>query len=478
MKTLESAAALVRSAVGAGGQDSTTSHTLQQPDLNEILRRQICPEGTKVQNVALMDWTTMHHVDQICTFELEGIDPFVSIADLNALLCAAIFYDRIAVINADARMLREIEITFGIHDAISDLDVPKSRENDSGNSLGAIFDRCFLDSWREFVNVDYDDPPRWVQVLQKSWENLLPGVQVPVHRNPLHLDWYWSSWRPYALNQLFEAESGEKWNLRSDEELLNLVIDNDVRALTYEHIADVLTSAIAEPDGRGPIVRYVGGVLRSPMQKALRARWSATWSGKGAPPAEAMLNGYWQQHWRMVEGPQPIFPFWLSAVIAECRTKLDLREVLPRWRRRSAGFRRKRADVETAMLSGNVSALAEAQRALVGEVDKLKQGQVSSAAISAGVDVSQALAVTHLPPPLTEVSKALAGPSKLLVDPLTMLILRGVKPHLWFLAKVGRAGATTLKPQADLLRIFDLDAVDASAGSAFLDKVNTIEWAV
>lgn len=183
--------------------------------------------------------------------------------------------------------------------------------------------------------------------------------------------------------------------------------------------------ARSQVDGSGPIIRYVGGVLRSPLQKAIRARWADTWSERGSPPAETMLNEYWQQRWQSAGGIQPIFPFWLSAIIAGCRTKADLRSSLHSWRERSEGFRRRRADLEAAMLRGDAMALADGQRALAGEVEKLRESAITSTTVSGVSAAAQTLAVTHLPPPMPQVAKALAGPSNSLIKPLTMLILRG-----------------------------------------------------
>jgi hypothetical protein len=70
--------------------------------------------------------------------------------------------------------------------------------------------------------------------------------------------WTFTPGRPSLFKQLFRE--GGMWS-RDD----NLIIENDVRAMIYENVAAMLTGALATDALTGLNVRYLGGVLRSPM---------------------------------------------------------------------------------------------------------------------------------------------------------------------------------------------------------------------
>lgn len=260
---------------------------LDFPALGEHLQGVFAGDGTPYSTVALLDWTTIRHVHALMTSDTEHLDMFVALADLNTLLAAALFYDRAVVIDDD-QYAAEVAELLGIADMLIPLSSRAGPETSWGSPvLFEAFNSSFqqsaadLGSQRAASTMTVD--------LNEAWKNLLPDVQLPSSRDVNAVHWTLSPGHPALFRQLFGSAM---WS-HDDKDL---VIENDVRAMTYENVAALLTGALATDPLTGPNVRYLGGVLRSPMQRAIRARWRDAWDRRGGLAVETSLNERWAQH--------------------------------------------------------------------------------------------------------------------------------------------------------------------------------------
>jgi|SRR5271166_996498 len=292
-----------------GGQGKAARLWFDHPELARYVHKTIVGPKKEIATVALIDWTTLYHVAALFEGKLEGVDPFVALADLSSMVAAALFYDRVVVINGEPH-LYVVQQAFNMDETLVSLRTDAFIEEDGYPLLEAQLDDSFQAAAIGLCNMSTGHV--FLDSLNRSWQEMIPGVSVPTNRNIQDVGWEFSGDKPDHLRQLFRPDSslGGAWALRASEELIT---KSDVAALSYENLASTLTAAIADQPGHGPAVRYVGGVLRAPMQRAVRASWRATWDEKG-PPAEAALNAWWQERFR--ESPiTPAFPFWISAIL-------------------------------------------------------------------------------------------------------------------------------------------------------------------
>ena len=440
------------------------------PALGEHLHGLFAGNSARYSTVALLDWTTIRHVHALMTADTGVLDMFVAVADLNTLLAAALFYDRAVVID-DAQYAVEVAELLGITDVLVPLASSSGPKTSWGSPvLSEAFNSSFQQSAADLAN-QRPDSTMTVE-LNKAWKELLPDVQLPSSRDVNDVNWSLSAAHPALFRQLFHP--GIMWS-RDDNDL---VIENDVRAMTYENVAALLTGALATDALIGPNVRYLGGVLRAPMQRAIRARWRDAWDRRGGLLVETALNERWAHHIGNSR-ISPAFPFWLSAVLNGCETRADLAKELPRWRKRTKQLRQRRAQIERLIMDGNLTAAEPYEEAITGAVESLTEAKAAAAAASVATTVAKTgLAVTGIAPFVTDAAGALLDSevSKLL-QPRTTWLIRVTRPRLWFLAKANASASQMTQPTYRLKELFELPNAPQGA-LGFLARANSLDWSV
>jgi hypothetical protein len=211
----------------------------------------------------------------------------------------------------------------------------------------------------------------------------------------------------------------------------------------------------------------------------MRAAWRRAWDYKGAVPAEVALNTWWRGRYADATAT-PAFPFWLSAILDECRTRKDLRDEVSRWRKRATRLRASRAAFEQALLHGDVGRIEPYENAMAGAVDRLAEANLSAGlATAAKGTVQSSLALTGIPSFLSDaVATVVDDEVRRLLKPSTSWLLRITRPRLWFLARATAAGQRLVEPQFKLASLFALPPGDKAHGLDFLSRVNAVEWAI
>src|SRR5262245_8727200 len=256
---------------------------------------------------------------------------------------------------------------------------------------------------------------------------MFPEATMPTSRyiGRVGLSWGPSIQRRMLYRQL--ERPGIKW---ADDDAY-LIVENDMRALTYENVASMLTGALATGPLDGPNVRYLGGVLRAPMQRALRAQWRDGWDRRGGLPLEGSLNRQWANNIGTSHA-SPAFPFWLSAILTGCDTPNDLGREVARWRKRTKQLRQRRTAIENKLLDGDLNAAAPYEQAITGMVEELPEAKVVAGVTQAAIaTATSSLALTGMPPFLADAGGALlASEVSALLSPKTSWLLRVTRPRL------------------------------------------------
>lgn len=437
------------------------------PALGQHLNGLLDSDGSPFSTVALLDWSTVRHVHALLTSKDIHLDPFVALADLNALLAAALFYDRAVVVD-DYGYTAEVAEMLGISDVLLPLPSRFGPETPWGTPvLLEYFDSSFQMSAADLFNEDADSA--FTLELNHAWKDLIPSVSLPAERDVNEVGWSLSPGKLNLFQQLFQ--SGQMWVPAE-----RFIIENDVRAMTYENAASVLTAALATGDLTGPNVRYLGGVFRAPMQSAIRARWRHAWDRMGGLPIETSLNEWWAQK-AGKSGVSPAFPFWLSAVLYGCETRSDLAIEVPKWRRRSKDLRRRRSEVERLILDGDHESIELYKRAIGGAVESLADAKAAAAVpATAAAATKAALAVTGIAPFMTDAAAAVLDSDVVKqLSPRTTWLMRITRPRLWFLAKANVSASHLAQPMYRLKDLFQLPNTPHDA-LGFLSKANSLEW--
>jgi hypothetical protein len=81
-------------------------------DLRQLathIREVVVDNNSALSSVGLVDWTSVYHVDELFEGGDRDLGPFVALADLNAIIAAVLFYDRVVVLDADDLVPRVAE---------------------------------------------------------------------------------------------------------------------------------------------------------------------------------------------------------------------------------------------------------------------------------------------------------------------------------------------------------------------------------
>lgn len=445
---------------------------MDHPELEAYIRRVLLADSNEVQSIALIDWTTLYHVAALFAGDVSDIDPFVALADFNSLLTAALFYDRIVVIEG-SEYIDDVGDALGIGDVLASIAPDAVVGPDNFPLLESMLDAAFQTATVDLANRSANEDDILIGSLNNTWRDLLPGISVPKTRNIQAIGWTYSGTKPDHLRQLFDPSLGHRDMFHGLDKYL--IISNDAAALSYENLASTLTAAVAEGPGRGPAVRYVGGVLRSPMQQAVRAMWRAAWDERGSPSAESALNTWWLNQ-VSPNTVNPAFPAWLSAILSQCEGRDDFAIQVVDWRRRAKHFRKARADLERALAEGNMAELDLYRNALGNAVNDLAEAHVARAGISVA---TSAISLAGTVPIVSEAAKAmLNSQTDLLIKRSTKWLLRITRPRVWFVSKVQDSAKYLMHPEMRLKRIFGLPSGDYRIPEQFLRKVGQIEWSL
>lgn len=439
------------------------------PELARRLRKYAGLPDRHVRSVAIVDWTSLHHVCSLLEGAAHPQDPFVAFADMASVLAAILLYDRVVVLDGGV-MGRRASRLLGVPDIIRSLDPdpPGDRRQMSAH----LINEHFLHAVSVLVSAARQGSA-WFESLRSNWSECLPNAVIPTPSGQEYtrMGWALPLERSDSYRQLFKET--EIW--RSDPLLLMtaLILDNDVRALFHEYLASTLQAMFAI-DRSGPRVRYVGGALRAPMQRARIEMWRSHW--RTAPSARGWLPEESRQLNRDPQFPV-VMPFWPSAILQSCRARSDIPQRLGEWRQLARAFRDRRSDVEDALGSGDEAELAELMGALHREIHQLTRtlpGVQSSAAVVARATI----AVLAPPVPSEVMSRAVAEAAEQGRGPLTMLWLRCITSHVWILVRHQDAASELRLPRQRLQELFALPVSEKSQPDAFLARLAAVTWPV
>jgi hypothetical protein len=425
--------------------------------------------SSRPKSVAIVDWTSLDHACHLLEGTLEDHDPFVALGDLASVAGAAIFYDRVAVLDQGDVVARAQEL-FGARTI---------RGLSPGSASGGYKEPArrtaeYLDELYRLAVRDLDIATRrghdWIDRLRGYWRDVLPSTPFPSHRSRtfggLGVRYKGSSrsdeesTSSYDRSGVFHPVDGA-WRARSDRDLAQLIADNDVRALFYERLAQGVEVMLSPGASKGPSVRYVGGCLRSPL---LLARSD---THVVAPAAEEGL----QRLWASIPQQEVVadeFPFWMDAILWRARDggPKEVRAAIREFRQEAKAFRGRRASLESHLRAGDPDASSELLQLLKGELPRFGPlGHLTRAGRTAAKVV--------LPQLATEVLEGLASLGGTALQRASTRLFR---PHLWFVYRVGDAAAHAQRSFDVASRVFSLPPYEVSHPRPFIERLGRVAW--
>jgi hypothetical protein len=420
-----------------------------------------------VASVALVDWSALRDTCRLLEGRSSDVrDPFVALANLAAVAGAVIFYDRVVVLDKDD-MATHANGILGLDEVVRGVEL--AREG-PGRRLKLILDDHFSWALRELDSATHYGVP-WIQWLGESWQQLLPGTTFPGHTE-LAFDgsvgYNLSPMRESYKEVLFGVDKGS-W-VRSDM-TDELILDNDIRALTYERFAQSLNTALCEAPGRPSIV-YVGGCLRSPMLLA-RARW-ADESLKETRQPETFLQREWTKRWA-VDRRDVHLPFWMTAVIASARSKEEVADRLRTLRRSTKRMRRRRGELCESLWRGEPVANRALFEALAADHDGLTAdwARIAGTALNLGSALLQVAA----PGPYAEIVNPAVRAAAVMGDGwLQKLALRLFRPRVYAIYRMAADAKELTDVVGTSSRLFDFERAYAEQPIDFMRRLGKISW--
>ncbi|MFC1596890.1 hypothetical protein ACFL5Q_02985 [Planctomycetota bacterium] len=435
------------------------------PDLRESVRRQTNVNADSRESVAIIDWTSLDNTCRLLGGE-RILDPFITILDLTAVVAAVIFYDRVIVLDDMGRANAGNEL-LNLDDVIRAVDPGRTEQF---TLMGLLLDAHFVSALTELDRATTSQRP-WLKCLEGAWAELLPNLEFPKHhRNAFEENFGYNSSpdRHSGLRVIFDLVD-EQFFYSDREAAKHMILDNDIRALFYERLANAFSSIIHEDRGYPP-VHYVGGCLRVPMLLA-RAKLAESILDPHVT-LENWLQKQWARLYRTCEYAVRL-PFWMDAVLHGVRSPTELGNAVCKTRDAARALRARRSQIETALALGDALENDKLLDALGGD------GRQFSDAVSAvgGVAVESATvaAKSCLPPGLTQTLGAAANHSgKLGQEWLEEMALRFFRPHLWCIYSMGRKARRLQRSVERLFELFHLQRGDATRPKQFLEKFGAI----
>jgi len=482
-------------------------------------------------SVALLDFPTVNHVCRL--FEGFPIgDPFVGISDLGTLIGAMVFYDRLLVLPVNPVVDRAESILHhgGVLRAVH-LDTPPEEEpakpphslvdpqdpNHSELSRGFEFWEENSDYRLErkyprlsaHWNAAYDDiesaaygpgllvsqapvddseagrrQPRWLPRLLERWERLLPGAASDrdQYRDRLRQSFLGNFSQTRASVRAFElstidqeflhiSNDVQSWELLQQSLRPSVAPDNDLRALYYLRVAADLQRILASNEAEMNVrVRYLGGALRAPMIATASEEAAYVLGNRGtdAGRLEVRLNDWWVSAHPHDAMTIPL-PFWLEAVLARADRQQDIPEIISDYRQRSRRLRKRRNELEDAIIAGDERSTTKLRAALSGDAAAVTKDL--SAGLKVTLDVVDASLRPLNPLPL--------GPGKILMSiaetPIQRALMRIFRPHLAMLYDLGRHASRLGNSLPKAWKLFDLPPGVAVYPTKFLQELDHVQ---
>jgi hypothetical protein len=348
--------------------------------------------------------------------------------------------------------------------------------NEDDSPLAQSLDAHYSWAFHHFENATRTNA-RWLTWLEESWKLLLPESNFPKHfarEFDTQLGYNTSpqrkSWQDVIFRAPYDAWMIDPLNTKE------LILDNDIRALTYDRLAQTLDAVVGKESGF--FTRYVGGCLRSPLQLA-RAKYADACL-TNSPSLEKWLLDEWITKYPAKDQKldQAVrLPFWAGAIFARCKGNADALPVeIAKCRRQAAKLRKRRAELEEALRQSRIKNLSSLAHAVSGELDQLATGVSSGVGIAASA--LDGVLKTQVPGFPTEMIGAKKTADAMGSGWLKKLALRLFRPHVYFVYTLSQdAGqlGNLLKAAAQL---FPLGGKDVSQPAAFLTRLRRTEWIV
>lgn len=420
------------------------------PELRQSIQRQIDIPADKTLSIALIDWTSLDNTRRL----MEGnsgniLDPFVALLDLSVLVCAAVFYDYIVVIDGRGTA-RKVNDLFGLN-IVRGID-PHTLSDADGRMqklLNAHFVTAVFELEKATQSPNPDAP--WIEWLKDSWKQLLSIKEFPSH-----------DWENYDTNLGYTPspdrkiggvifEKGEEsYTLRSNEDYSDLILDNDVRALFYEYLARTFDWMIS--DKADSSIRYIGGCLRTPMLLT-RAKLAAS---KLEPHSH--IEDLLQSEWKTLDlnKQYPVkLPLWMDAALANAHDPFSFAKSVKDLRKTAGRFRRSKSALESKIRWGNDEQIHNLVDKLQGDASLLSKetSEISKDIIDIGTQTGKIVA------PM--VPWDLAKPLSQVIGEIDQkwckgLGLRLFRPQLWFIYNMGRNGKKIQRSTEKAFNVFSL----------------------
>ena len=384
------------------------------------------------------------------------LDPFVAVADLAAIVSAALFYDRLAVVHGSPTVDRDFH-SLGVQSFASRIS-PGERGDESvaSNAMGHLLQ----DAWSSvFSNVSNNWNRRGsdLSAIEGYWKSLLPNLKT--------LDLRSSECRYTASpNQptwpVFDDIEGN-WEAGPREFLASLVRDNTYRGLFYVRLADEFERLLSFEDNEVE-VRYVGGCLRTPVQLAvMRADL------RDGAPLEHDLERF-----RPIPHAPVRMPFWFSAVMSCCDTRDDLPAAIAQVRDLARPIRRRRKELSIALGEGNMRETArvkEAMNAAFADFEKeLARHAPKALETAAKVVVSTSL--------VSSGATTSASLFSVLETPIVNLVRRVFRPHIAAIHELSSAADACTNSLRTAARVFGFPQSFVTGSADFLTQLGRVAW--
>lgn len=385
--------------------------------------------------------------------DLYHIDPFVAVADLAALVSAAIFYDRLFVVSPSRKLSDEFE-QLGIKAFTSRID-----PGDRGSDKEAEKEFGFLlqDTWSSayaIISNNWQEEPQWYKTLNGIWKGLLPILEN------INLDSHkcnYTSSPNQPVWPVFDFEKGS-WVIRADFGLEEMVRDNTYRSLFYVRLAQELSN-IMSSEGMDIDLRYVGGCLRAPMQLVVLQA-----NEKESVPIERELD-------QMAGTISRRMPFWFDAVMAQCKNKNDFGPALNRLRDIAEPLRARRKALGIAFDVGNKRVMNECAKAMEPAMIDMEKEIIKL--IPKLVEASLTSVTTSI---VSGASKGAISIFPLLEKPFIKVSRKLFRPHIAAIQELNDAAQSCTHSLRMAARVFNFPGTFMSQPIEFINSFGKLRW--
>ena len=204
------------------------------------------------KSIALVDWSSVNRTYNLLCNESDLIDPFVALADFSSILNACIFYDKVVFIG-DGQFAREIESKMGLDNVFVPLSINEIRQ-----PLQQLLDAHFSWAYTYFDTANRKNA-EWLTWLAESWNYILPKTRFPEHSADAfdtQLGYTISSERKLWLD-IIHRSGYDAWFI-DPVNANEVILDNDIRSLTYDRLAQTIDAVVGK--NHTPLPDMLAGV--------------------------------------------------------------------------------------------------------------------------------------------------------------------------------------------------------------------------